>query len=293
MLIIGIAGGTGCGKTTVVNQIINELPANEVGIISQDSYYNDLSHLELVERRKTNFDHPNSIDFKLLKEHLIKLKKGSAIEQPVYSFLECNRTDESVHTEPRKVMIVEGILIMTDAEIREMMDIKIFVHADSDERLIRRIKRDVNERGWNLDETLEKYQTILKPMHDQFIEPTKEYADIIIPNNKYNTVAVEIVKSIINEKIMMAKCPSLLNVPKIYLVTVSKKLKIIEIGSNRIPLTTNTPAQIPTNKEIITSLNTNAKIIAIKGGKMEIQSGIYWMRYGVFIFDCGEMCINR
>ena len=123
MLIIGIAGGTGCGKTTVVNQIINELPANEVGVISQDSYYNDLSHLELLERRKTNFDHPNSIDFKLLKEHLIKLKKGSAIEQPVYSFLECNRTDESVHTEPRKVMIVEGILIMTDAEIREMMDI--------------------------------------------------------------------------------------------------------------------------------------------------------------------------
>ena len=202
MLIIGIAGGTGCGKTTVVNQIINELPANEVGVISQDSYYNDLSHLELLERRKTNFDHPNSIDFKLLKEHLIKLKKGSAIEQPVYSFLECNRTDESVHTEPRKVMIVEGILIMTDAEIREMMDIKIFVHADSDERLIRRIKRDVNERGWNLDETLEKYQTILKPMHDQFIEPTKEYADIIIPNNKHNTVAIDIVRTIINDKLI-------------------------------------------------------------------------------------------
>jgi len=202
MLIIGIAGGTGCGKTTVVNQIINELPPNEVGIISQDSYYNDLSHLELVERRKTNFDHPNSIDFKLLKEHLIELKKGNAIEQPVYSFLECNRTDERVHTEPRKVMIVEGILIMTDPEIREMMDIKIFVHADSDERLIRRIKRDVNERGWNLDETLEKYQTVLKPMHDQFIEPTKEYADIIIPNNKHNTVAIDIVRTIINDKLI-------------------------------------------------------------------------------------------
>lgn len=202
MLIIGIAGGTGCGKTTVVNQIINELPPNEVGIISQDSYYNDLSHLELVERRKTNFDHPNSIDFKLLKEHLIELKKGNAIEQPVYSFLECNRTGDSVHTQPRQVMIVEGILIMTDAKIREMMDIKIFVHADSDERLIRRIKRDVNERGWNLDETLEKYQTILKPMHDQFIEPTKEYADIIIPNNKHNTVAINIVRTIINDKLV-------------------------------------------------------------------------------------------
>ncbi|MGJ8733165.1 MAG: uridine kinase, partial [Cellulophaga sp.] len=193
MLIIGIAGGTGCGKTTVVNQIINELPDNEVCVISQDSYYNDLSHLSLEERRKTNFDHPLSIDFKLLKEHLEELRKGKTIQQPVYSFLECNRTDKTVPTEPRKVVIVEGILIMTDPEIRKMMDIKIFVHADSDERLIRRIKRDVNERGWDLDETLEKYQTTIKPMHAEFIEPSKEYADIIIPNNKHNTVAIDIV----------------------------------------------------------------------------------------------------
>lgn len=202
MLIIGIAGGTGCGKTTVVNQIINELPDEEVGVISQDSYYNDLSHLTLPDRRKTNFDHPNSIDFKLLAEHLRLLKEGNSIEQPMYSFLECNRTDEIVPTHPTKVLIVEGILILTNSEIREMCDIKIFVHADSDERLIRRLKRDVNERGWDLDETLEKYQTILKPMHDQFIEPSKEYADIIIPNNKYNTVAVEIVRSIVNEKLV-------------------------------------------------------------------------------------------
>ncbi|MFX0558362.1 uridine kinase [Maribacter sp. CXY002] len=201
MLIIGIAGGTGCGKTTVVNQIINELPNEEVGVISQDSYYNDLSHLTLEERRKTNFDHPNSIDFQLLEKHLLALKNGESIEQPVYSFLECNRTKKTIPTLPRKVMIVEGILIMTHPEIRDMCDIKIFVHADTDERLIRRLKRDVNERGWNLDETLHKYQSIIKPMHDQFIEPTKEYADIIIPNNKYNTVAVEIVKSIINEKL--------------------------------------------------------------------------------------------
>lgn len=201
MLIIGIAGGTGCGKTTVVNQIINELPNQEVGVISQDSYYNDLSHLTLEERRRTNFDHPNSIDFKLLESHLTTLKSGKSIEQPVYSFLECNRTDKTVPTHPTKVMIVEGILIMTNPEIRKMFDIKIFVHADSDERLIRRVKRDVNERGWNLDETLEKYQTVIKPMHDQFIEPTKEYADIIIPNNKYNTVAVDIVRSIINERL--------------------------------------------------------------------------------------------
>jgi uridine kinase len=201
MLIIGIAGGTGCGKTTVVNQIINEFPAEEVGVISQDSYYNDLSHLTLVERKETNFDHPKSIDFKLLENHLKELKSGKSIQQPVYSFIECNRTSDTVETYARKVMIVEGILIMTNHTIRDMFDIKIYVHADSDERLIRRLKRDVNERGWNLDETLKKYQTILKPMHDQFIEPSKEYADIIIPNNKYNTVAVDIVRTIINEKL--------------------------------------------------------------------------------------------
>jgi uridine kinase len=202
MLIIGIAGGTGCGKTTVVNQIINELPIGEVGVISQDSYYNDLSHLTLQERRKTNFDHPNSIDFQLLGQHLKELRAGHSIKQPVYSFLECNRTDETIPTHPRKVMIVEGILILTNPEIRKMFDIKIFVHADSDERLIRRLKRDINERGWDLDETITKYQTVIKPMHVEFIEPSKEHADIIIPNNKYNTVAVEIVKSIINEKLM-------------------------------------------------------------------------------------------
>ncbi|WP_273566521.1 uridine kinase [Maribacter halichondriae] len=201
MLIIGIAGGTGCGKTTVVNQIINEMPPGEVGVISQDSYYNDLSHLTLEERRETNFDHPKSIDFELLEEHLGLLREGKSIEQPVYSFLECNRTKESILIHPSKVMIVEGILILTNARIRDMMDIKIYVHADSDERLIRRLKRDVNERGWNLDETLDKYQNNIKPMHEQFIEPTKEYADIIIPNNKYNTVAVDIVRTIINEKL--------------------------------------------------------------------------------------------
>ena len=201
MLIIGIAGGTGCGKTTVVNQIINELPEKEVGVITQDSYYNDLSHLTLVERRETNFDHPKSIDFDLLEQHLMQLKSGKSIQQPIYSFIDCNRTGKTIETHARKVMIVEGILIMTNPRIREMFDIKIYVHADSDERLIRRLKRDVNERGWNLDETLDKYQTILKPMHDQFIEPSKEYADIIIPNNKYNTVAVDIVCTIITDKL--------------------------------------------------------------------------------------------
>ncbi|MBT8325450.1 MAG: uridine kinase [Winogradskyella sp.] len=201
MLILGIAGGTGCGKTTVVNTILNQLPEGEVGVISQDSYYKDTSHLTYEERVKINFDHPRSIDFDLLVKHLKELKEGKSVEQPVYSFVTHNRTGDSVITHPRKVMIVEGILILTNPEIRDLFDIKIFVHADSDERLIRRLKRDINERGRDIDEVLERYQTTLKPMHEQFIEPMKEYADIIIPNNKYNTVAVDIVKTIINERL--------------------------------------------------------------------------------------------
>ncbi|MGF1554691.1 uridine kinase [Paucihalobacter sp.] len=202
MLIIGIAGGTGCGKTTVVSQILNELPAGEVGVISQDSYYKDTSHLSYDERVAINFDHPRSIDFELLEEHLKELKKGRIINQPVYSFVNHNRTSDIIVTHPRKVMIVEGILILTHPELRNMFDIKIYVHADSDERLIRRLKRDINERGRDIDEVLARYQNTLKPMHQQFIEPTKEYADIIIPNNKYNTVAVDIVKTIINERLL-------------------------------------------------------------------------------------------
>ena len=201
MLIIGIAGGTGCGKTTVVNQILNELPEGEVGVISQDSYYKETSHLSYEERVKINFDHPRSIDFDLLTEHLKALKSEKPIHQPVYSFVKHNRTSDTIVTHPRKVMIVEGILILTNPELRDMFDIKIFVHADSDERLIRRLKRDISERGRDLDEVLSRYQNTLKPMHQQFIEPMKEYADIIIPNNKYNTVAVDIVRTIINERL--------------------------------------------------------------------------------------------
>lgn len=202
MLIIGIAGGTGCGKTTVVNQILNELPEGEVGVISQDSYYKDTTHLSFDERVKINFDHPRSIDFELLEEHLKELRAGNAINQPVYSFIKHNRTGDVIVTKPRKVMIVEGILILSHPEIREHFDIKIFVHADSDERLIRRLKRDIKDRGRDIDEVLTRYQNTLKPMHQQFIEPMKEYADIIIPNNRYNTVAVDIVKTIINERLV-------------------------------------------------------------------------------------------
>jgi len=201
MLIIGIAGGTGSGKTTVVQQIIEELPVDEVCVISQDSYYKDTSHLAYEERVKINFDHPNSIDFKLLVSHLEELRKGNSFEQPVYSFVEHNRTGETVTTFPKKVIIVEGILILTHPEIREMFDIKVYVHADSDERLIRRLKRDIAERGRDLAEVLTRYQTTLKPMHQQFIEPTKEFADIIIPTNRYNKVAVKLIRTIINQKL--------------------------------------------------------------------------------------------
>jgi len=202
MLIIGIAGGTGSGKTTVVNQIIEELSRDEVEVISQDSYYMDTSHLTYEERTKINFDHPKSIDFDLLVSHLKELKRGRSVEQPVYSFVQHNRTSETITTHPRKVMIVEGILILSHPQIREMFDIKIFVHADSDERLVRRLRRDIAERGRDLSEVLERYTTTLKPMHQQFIEPTKEFADIIIPTNRYNTVAVDIVQTIIKHRLV-------------------------------------------------------------------------------------------
>jgi len=201
MLIIGIAGGTGSGKTTVVQQIIEELPPDEVCVISQDSYYKDTSDMSYDERILINFDHPKAIDFDLLVAHLKSLRKGNSVLQPVYSFVEHNRTGETVVTEPKKVIIVEGILILTHPEIREMFDVKLFVHADSDERLIRRLKRDIAERGRDLSEVLNRYQTNLKPMHDQFIEPTKEFADIIIPTNRYNSVAVELIRNIIHQKI--------------------------------------------------------------------------------------------
>lgn len=201
MLIIGIAGGTGCGKTTVVEQIIAQLPVDEVCVISQDSYYKDTSDLSYQERVKINFDHPNSIDFDLLLQHLKALRDGASFEQPVYSFVEHNRTGETITTHPKKVVIVEGILILTQPEIRAMFDVNVFVHADSDERLIRRLRRDISERGRNIDEVLTRYQTTLKPMHQQFIEPTKEFADIIIPTNKHNTVAVDLIRTIISERL--------------------------------------------------------------------------------------------
>lgn len=202
MLVIGIAGGTGSGKTTVVHQLMNELPLTEVGIISQDSYYKETTNLSYDERTKINFDHPRSIDFELLTQHLKALKEGKTIEQPIYSFVTHNRTGDTIVTHPRKVMIVEGILILSNPELRELFDIKIFVHADSDERLIRRLRRDIAERGRDINEVLNRYQTTLKPMHEQFIEPTKAFADIIIPHDRYNTVAIDVVRTVINQRIL-------------------------------------------------------------------------------------------
>lgn len=201
MLILGIAGGTGSGKTTVVNQILNELPADEICVISQDSYYKATDNLSYKERTKINFDHPDAIDFDLLVAQLAQLKKGEIIEQPVYSFVTHNRTKDVLITHPRKVVIVEGILIFNNKQLRDLFDIKIFVHADADERLIRRLRRDIEERGRDVSEILSRYQNTLKPMHQQFIEPTKNYADIIIPNDRYNTVAVDIVRTIISQKL--------------------------------------------------------------------------------------------
>ena len=201
MLILGIAGGTGSGKTTVVNKIVKQLPTDEVCVISQDSYYKATDSLSYEERTKINFDHPRAIDFDLLIKHLQELKKGKTINQPVYSFVTHNRTKDVVKTHPRKVVIVEGILIFNNQELRDLFDIKIFVHADTDERLIRRVRRDISERGRDIDEVLDRYQNTLKPMHQQFIEPTKNFADMIIPNDRYNTVAIDIIRSVINERL--------------------------------------------------------------------------------------------
>ena len=201
MLIIGIAGGTGSGKTTVVNQIIKQLPTDEVCVISQDSYYNATDNLPYEERAKINFDHPRAIDFELIIRHLKALKAGNNINQPVYSFVTHSRTKDTVKTHPRKVVSVEGILIFNNKELRDLFDIKIFVHAETDERLIRRLKRDITERGRDIDEVLSRYQTTLKPMHQQFIEPTKNFADLIIPNDRFNNVAIDIVRTVINDRL--------------------------------------------------------------------------------------------
>lgn len=201
MLVIGIAGGTGSGKTTVVRKIVESFCDGEVAVIPQDSYYRDSSHLPLEERLKLNFDEPAAIEWELLVEQLQQLKAGKAIEQPTYSYLTCTRQEKTIHVEPRDIVIVEGILILCDEQLRNMLDMKIFVDADSDERLIRVINRDIIERGRTVEMVIDRYEKVLRPMHMQHIEPTKRYADLIIPQGGHNLVAIEMMKDYIAHKL--------------------------------------------------------------------------------------------
>ena len=201
MIIIGIAGGTGSGKTTVVREIVASLPEGEVAVLPLDSYYKDSDHVPVEERQSINFDHPNAFDWDLLSEHISMLRRGEAIEQPVYSFLTCTRQPETIHIEPRKVVIIEGILALSDKRLCDLMDLRIFVDADPDDRLIRVIQRDVIERGRTAEAVMERYEKVLKPMHLEFIEPAKRIADLIVPQGGHNRKAIEILKMYI-EKIV-------------------------------------------------------------------------------------------
>ena len=191
MYIIGIAGGTSSGKTTVVKEIVNSLPAGEVVVIPQDSYYKDSSHVPVEKRQFINFDHPDAFDWELMVEQLSMLRKGESIDQPTYSYITCTRQPETVHIEPRKIIIIEGIMALVSPELRELMDLKIFVDAEADDRLIRLIRRDIVERGRTPEMVLSRYERIVKAMHDEFIEPTKKYADIIIPQGGSNEKAIK------------------------------------------------------------------------------------------------------
>lgn len=199
MIIIGIAGGTGSGKTTVVRKIVNSLAPGEVVLLPQDSYYKDSSHVPAELRQQINFDHPDAFDWPLLLQHIQMLKEGKSIEQPVYHYQTSSRLAETIHVEPRPVIIIEGILALCDPNLRNMMDLKIFVDADPDERLIRVIQRDVVERGRTAEAVMERYTRVLKPMHQQFIEPTKRYADLIIPEGGSNEIAIHILKMYIEK----------------------------------------------------------------------------------------------
>jgi uridine kinase len=198
-IIVGIAGGTGSGKSTVASEIFKSLPAGSISMIEQDSYYKDQSNLTFEERVKTNYDHPDAFDTKLLIKHLKMLLNGEAIEKPIYDFEIHNRKEETIRIEPKDVIILEGIMILVEPEIRKMLDIKIFVDTDADVRIIRRIKRDIKERGRTIDNVIEQYINVVRPMHLEFVEPTKRYADIIIPEGGYNKVAIDVMIARVKE----------------------------------------------------------------------------------------------
>lgn len=202
MLIVGIAGGTGSGKTTVVRKVMEKLPSEQVVVIPQDAYYKDNGHIPLEERQKINFDHPDSLEFTLLIDHLHRLREGQSIEMPIYSYLTCLRSKETITVKPSRVVLVEGIMILCDSRLREMFDIKVFVDADADDRLGRVIQRDIVERGRSVMMVLERYHETVKPSHLQFIEPTKRYADIIIPRGGDNQVGVGVLVSIIEKHLL-------------------------------------------------------------------------------------------
>jgi uridine kinase len=200
--IIGVAGGTGSGKTTVVKKIFENLPQDKVLVLPQDSYYKDQSHLSWDDRKKINYDHPLAFDNDLLLEHLKRLLQGEAFEQPIYSYITYARQKEGKTIEPRDIIILEGILILDDGRIRDLLDMKIFVDTDADERFIRRLRRDIIERGRCVDEVIAQYMEVVRPMHLQFVEPTKRYADIIVPGGGQNLVAIDILTTKIRSILM-------------------------------------------------------------------------------------------
>ena len=199
MLVIGIAGGSGSGKTTVVKAITKQLKGKVV-VIPQDSYYKDSSHLPMEERQKINFDHPDAFEWSLISNHLQMLKEGQAIEQPVYDYITSTRSDRTIHVEPNDIVIVEGILTLHNPELRDQMDLKVFVDADADDRLVRVIKRDIVERGRTVEAVIERYQRIVKPMHEQFVEPCKRYANVIIPQGGHNNAAINMMTKFIKQQ---------------------------------------------------------------------------------------------
>jgi uridine kinase len=201
MLVVGIAGGTGSGKTTVVNRILERLPEDKVAMLPQDAYYKDNSSLKLEDRQEVNYDHPDAVEFSLLIEHLIQLRAGKTVRRPIYSYLTCTRSQETIPIEPRPVTILEGILILTCEDLRKLIDIKVFVDADADDRLSRVVSRDIQERGRSVNKVLERYDKTVKPMHLQFIEPSKRYADIIVPQGGNNLVAIDILTTIIMDRL--------------------------------------------------------------------------------------------
>ncbi|MDX1641960.1 MAG: uridine kinase [Balneolaceae bacterium] len=200
-LIIGVAGGSGSGKTTVVNKIVKGIGKEDVLLIEHDSYYHDLSHLPFDERKKQNFDHPNALETDLMIRHLDALKKGNEIEIPVYDFVAHTRSDESMKASPKKIILIDGILIFSEPNLRKRMDIKIFVDTDDDVRLLRRLRRDISERGRDLDGILHQYEKFVRPMHLEFVEPSKRYSDIIIPRGGENRVALQMVIALIKDKL--------------------------------------------------------------------------------------------